>query len=237
MIPRIGIIPSEVRSQGIERTYRLNDAYAQAIQAVGGLPLILPYATKNENVLAMVDLVDGLLLTGGADVAPRHYGEDPKVGLGSIEEERDEQEIRFIHAMMKTTKPILGICRGMQIMTVALRGTLYQDLEREMPSAMGHASKANKEHRSHRVYLEPDSKLSHMVGKEPLWVNSRHHQGVKRLPQGFVASAYSNDGLIEAMEAIDHPYAIGVQWHPENLFAIDERQMMLFRSFVNATKT
>lgn len=212
----------------------LSDTYEKAIYHAGGLPVLLSISAVHVPEETAYHL-DGLLLSGGGDVNPLLYGEMPKPKLGSVNPERDEQEIALCKAMETEKKPILGICRGAQVLNVAMGGTVYQDIFSEIAfqNLMKHSQEAPRRMPSHMVELKQGSLLETVFGKRQLLVNSFHHQAVKDAAPNFSITAYANDGLPEAIEKITDAIAVGVQWHPECMFDTDEDSQKLFGWFVS----
>jgi putative glutamine amidotransferase len=212
----------------------------------GGMPVLIPCIAGASGepdhgdaalVAATVARLDGLLLTGGLDIDPEHYSEEPHRDLGDVDAAKDALELAAVSAARELRLPMLGICRGVQLLAVAFGGALYQDLESQLNGVILHRQSKDPRHASHAVHVEPGSRLAGVVGQGgALRVNSYHHQAVKRLPEGFRASAHAADGVIEAMEATDprHGFVLGVQWHPETLWRRDEPSRRLFRALVEA---
>jgi len=209
----------------------LNSAYVAAIYQAGGIPLLLPSGSK-EMAEEYLKIIDGLLLTGGGDVDPRLYGEEPKEGLGRVVRERDEFELYITRRALFLGKPILAICRGMQLLNVAAGGTLYQDIVRELGSSL-HNPGGPRHALHHRVEIQPGTLLGRWLGGQ-VGVNSMHHQAVRSLGQGLRVSATSEDGVIEAIEGTGEVFVVGVQWHPEELTNFYPEQHKLFKNFVAA---
>jgi len=216
---------------GIRRTY------IQAVLDAGGLPVLVPPAPE-EVLRAVLDRLDGLLLPGGVDIAPAEFGEQPHPKLGQVEPERDRLELPLCRWALAEGKPVLGICRGIQVMNVAAGGTLYQDIPAQYATQIVHAADTSlpRGYIAHDILSQPTSQLAVHVGGGSLHVNSWHHQAVKDLGAGFVVSARAPDGLIEGIEMPRHRFAIGVQFHPEDLYQADERIRRLFVGFVAACK-
>jgi putative glutamine amidotransferase len=222
---------------GITTCRKLED-YRQSILHVGGEPRILDSSMPIEQALAGVD---GLMLTGGNDVAPSRYGEAPHATVEEAEAGRDEFEIALIGAARRRNLPILAICRGVQVLNVACGGTLVQDIPSQIAGALTH-SLPSPQHQpfalAHEVWVDKDSLLAKLMRErlvdEALEVNSRHHQAVKEVARGFVASATAPDGVIEAIEDPKAAFCLGVQWHPENFFRTGEFRP-LFEGFVDAS--
>ena len=194
-------------------------SYIGALERAGGIPLIIPLLGE-EDLAQVAAFADGLLLGGGGDVHPSFYGEEPTEWLMGADLERDRVEIFLARKFLELGKPILGICRGVQVLNVAAGGTLFQDILRQRPGSNPHSFMPPDfppDHIAHTVTLKPDSLLASILGCSSLGVNSRHHQAVKDVAPGFEAVAWAEDGLIEAIEKADkNPFALGVQWHPEN---------------------
>ncbi len=210
--------------------------YVEAIRRAGGEPVeVIPGGEKPEHILARVD---GLMLTGGGDVDPELYGEAPNSTFQAAEAGRDQFEIELSRAAMKSGIPLLAICRGMQVLNVAMGGTLIQDVPSQVPGALEHAVPEPRFHIAHEVWISKGSTLStlladHMEDGETCHVNSRHHQSVKVAAKGFEVTATSPDGVIEAMEMPGAPFCVAVQWHPENFWRTGEFRE-LFEGLVQA---
>lgn len=207
----------------------------QAISDHGGVPIVLPNLQGDE-VESIAQLIDGLLLTGGGDIDPTLFGEEPLQGLGTITPERDNFEIAIIQKMIELNKPILGICRGSQILNIAVGGDMYQDIySQHEKSLLQHTQLAVRSHASHFVQVNDGTILRNIVQREKLKVNSFHHQAVRRMPKDFQVSALASDGVIEAFESKIHHFVMGVQWHPENMVTnMDSSSAAIFRAFTQA---
>ncbi|HVH10671.1 MAG TPA: gamma-glutamyl-gamma-aminobutyrate hydrolase family protein [Gemmatimonadales bacterium] len=193
----------------------VNVAYVRALAHVGLVPLLVPPILDPEAACAALDGVQGLVLTGGEDVEPRRYGAAPHAKLGAIDPARDAVELALIASAERRRLPILAICRGIQILNVALGGTLYQDLSSERPGPLDHAAAGGR----HALAVAPHSVVAASVGSVPGSVNSRHHQAIRDLAPALVATAWAEDGVVEAAERRERaaPWTLGVQWHPEEL--------------------
>ncbi|MFD1675659.1 gamma-glutamyl-gamma-aminobutyrate hydrolase family protein [Alicyclobacillus fodiniaquatilis] len=214
----------------------LSDDYTEGVERAGGLPVVIPFLS-DDTLAQIATRLDGLLLSGGEDVDPTTFGEEPMYGLGNVVAERDRLEIALIHLMRAQGKPVLGICRGIQMLNVALGGTLYQDLPRQWKGKIQHAQKAARNHVSHRVKIEPGSRLAACFdGEKTLKVNSFHHQAIRKLAEPLRAVAWDAENLVEAVEATSGPFMLGVQWHPENLWRTDTKTLGLFRALVEAVQ-
>ena len=232
MIPVIGI-SAEVDN---ERDVKLKNTYVHAIEASGGLPLVLPYTNDPNTMRSFVDLCDGFLFTGGDDIAPHRFGEETKDTCGEIQPFRDEYELLLFEQAIKTAKPILAICRGIQLVNVALGGTLYQDIPSEKPSQILHRQTDFGSTPVHAVRVIPDTPLSALMGKNDLRVNSLHHQAIKVLGDRLAVMAVSEDNRIEALYLPKAQYLRAFQWHPERMFDTDESSRLIFADFVGACK-
>lgn len=210
--------------------------YAASVQAAGGLPLLLPTLADPDCIEAYIDRLDGLLLSGGdADVDPARFGEDPVRELRLITPDRDEMEIELFNRAWDRDLPVLAICRGIQVVNVAAGGSLIQDIPSQVADAIGHYPRGMDMHLLyHTVALEPGSRLHRIFKKTELRVNSFHHQSVRTVAPGFRVSAHTSDGVIEAIEAPDKRFAVGIQWHPETLTARHPHFLDLFKAFMTA---
>lgn len=236
MRPLIGITCwLETATTGQERLFVPRN-YFRAVEKAGGTPVMLPFVASEEAAGAVLARLDGLLLSGGVDVDPRLYGELPLPQLGRIDPERDAAELAFIRVAMEQQLPLLAICRGIQSLAVAMGGSLYQDIPRQLPGAMKHSQEAPRWADTHGVRLVPGSHLEQLLGAGEVAVNSFHHQAVKGVPAGFVVSATADDGVIEGIECPRHPFAVGVQWHPEEFTQHSSVFDGLFRGLVDAAR-
>jgi putative glutamine amidotransferase len=218
--PTIGVTPdfAEPEARSAPARYELKVAYADAVLRAGGLPWVLPYAEEPSVVDAYLEQMAALVVTGGAfDVPPEAYGDAPREGLGAIKEGRTRFETALVKGALSRRLPVLGICGGMQLLNVVLGGTLVQDIARECPGATEHEQKHDRTQPQHPVEVKPGTLLAQALGAGQLMVNSTHHQAVRLLGKDVNASAVALDGVIEAIESSEHPFALGVQWHPELL--------------------
>lgn len=205
----------------------LLEGYFTSILKAGGIPFILPPFDDTDSLIGALDTVDGLLLTGGADINPLHLGEEPIKELHSINPQRDRQELLLARLAADRQVPMLGICRGIQVMNAAFGGSLYQDIHVQMEGkCLKHDQDLGRGYASHTVRIDHDSLLHRLFGTEVLPVNSFHHQAVKEAAPGFKVTARSSDGVIEAMESAEHKSMMGVQWHPECFILEDDPCMM-----------
>jgi len=220
---------------GRERVF-IGQDYIRAIMQAGGIPLILPILDCDESTIRQLDLVDGLLLSGGGDVDPNLYGQEPHQLLEATYLQRDLYEMTLLrHANMKKI-PVLGICRGLQIMNVSFGGDLYQDLKEHDQIALQHRQKSQLYQESHLVDVQKGSILERICQSDSIRTNSLHHQAIKNLGKGLNVSGRSRDGIIEAIEKIDHPFMLGVQWHPELMVEVSPQACALFQALINASK-
>lgn len=210
--------------------------YTRSIEEAGGIPLLLPVYRDEEDLTAALDMVDGVLISGGNDIDPILYGELDRGRCGRIIPERDRQDIAMArYVIEKTQKPMLCICRGIQVLNVAMHGSLYQDLESEGPFG-GHMRKNYPMNAvTHRVSIAPDSLLFEILGKTHLGVNSFHHQSVKSVGSGLRVTAKSEDGVVEAVELEGGRFVLGLQWHPEKMYDSEE-QKKIFAAFLERAR-
>ncbi|MCS7175291.1 gamma-glutamyl-gamma-aminobutyrate hydrolase family protein [Pseudothermotoga sp.] len=212
---------------------RLNMNYYQALEKAGVLPILIPILQHPENLFQLAEILDGILFSGGVDIDPHHYGEEPRMGLGQITPDRDEIEIELCKIFFEKKKPIFGICRGVQLINVALGGTLHQDVKSELKDVLKHYQEAPAYAPTHTVFIERDSLVFSIVGSEKLLVNSFHHQAIKMVSPFLKVVARASDGVIEAVESFDQDhFVLGVQWHPERMFEKHIEHFKLFDRFV-----
>jgi putative glutamine amidotransferase len=216
----------------------VNANYVRAVLAAGGLPIIFVPDLSREQTVELFGECDGLLLTGGEDVDPCHYGATPHPKLGSVDPRRDANELALVAEARARDLPILGICRGIQLCNVAFGGTLVQDLASQHPSEINHDSPTTRDVRSHPVTITEHSRLAEILGVTSLDANSFHHQAVDHLGAGLVATAVAPDGVIEGLESADsHDWIVAVQWHPEELaLQPDSADLKLFAALIAAAR-
>lgn len=211
--------------------------YINAVMVSGGTPLVMPNVEGEENIDAYVKLADGILFSGGEDVHPRYFNEDIKVGNLTICERRDSFEMQLAAKALPSDMPLLGICRGMQLLNIAAGGNIYQDIGAQYETSLRHSNpESSKTDIIHKVQLAEGTRLSRLYGSGPKGVNSFHHQAVKDVAPGFRVSAFSEDGLVEAYEQAVGRFLVGVQWHPEMLFEKYPEELKLFKSFIESAK-
>lgn len=213
----------------------LSRKYTDAIIRAGGIPLILPANVAGERLLELFPTLDGILFSGGDDINPELYGEEQIPETQNILNERDKLEFSLLDFCLEKKKPVFGICRGFQLINVALGGSLYQHILTQYPPAIQHDRHDDlRDMRHHSVTVKPGSLLSKLTHLPAFKVNTLHHQGIRGLSQKLIMNATcSEDGLIESFELNDHPFFLAVQWHPEEIMEFPEQQF-LFKAFVEA---
>ncbi|MDR0954792.1 MAG: membrane dipeptidase [Rikenellaceae bacterium] len=217
-----------------EGTSRLHEAYIRSVLEAGGIPLLIPATDDAEALREAVERVDGVILTGGGDVDGHYFGEETLPGI-ETDPLRDRYDFLLLRVAADRQLPVLGICRGAQVMNIAYGGTIYQDIPSQYPTPpLDHRVLHPREKPAHPVTLAPDSDLARIFGRSTVEVNSRHHQAIREVAEGFRVTATAPDGVIEAIEGLPHRPMWGVQWHPENLAAEggDEAMKALFRFFI-----
>lgn len=238
MAPLIGVTSNFVPAEdGKFGTISVGESYIQAVIKAGGLPVVIPVGLSEQETKALFDRLDGLLLTGGADVDPARFGGLPHPRVYGIDPRRDAMEIQLAQMSAQRGKPFLGICRGIQVINVALGGTLYTDIADHKQNALRHDWFPNvpRDYLAHSVSLDESSRLAQILGGPACEVNSLHHQGLLEVAPGLNAVAFSPDALVEAVELPDHPFGLGVQWHPEWLQEhLPQRQ--LFQALIQAAE-
>ncbi len=240
----IGITASLKEDEGsvarrpLGRFVRADLDYIEGVAEAGGVPVVLPSVLGLRAAEALLDGLDGLLLSGGTDLEPGYYGEQPVPGLGPTVPERDAFEMTLLKLALRRGIPIFGICRGMQILNVALGGTLYQDLPSQHGGVLQHCREAPKWQPVHEVQVRRGSWLGEVTGCRSVEVNSYHHQGIKYIGKGLRASAVSPDRVIEAIEWRDlsERWLVGVQWHPEGMRDTSPEHRNLFEAHVRAAE-
>lgn len=214
----------------------ISEPYIEALRKYGAIPLLIPGNLSQEEVRSLMSRLDAVLLTGGADVEPSVYGEERQPYCGDSDRRRDECEISIARAAVESDVPLLAICRGIQVLNVALGGNLYQDVVNEYDGRISHRAGRGVK-LAHRVRVQPESLLCRCLNEQQLEVNSRHHQAVKRIAPSLQAVAWAEDELVEAVESPSKRFIIGVQWHPEDLIGEVEHAVALFRCFVEAARS
>ena len=216
----------------------LLEGYYRSVLEAGGTPVIIPAFEDTDAMVSLLDHIDALVLSGGGDINPLYLGEEPIRELSSINPVRDSQELLLVRLAANRQIPILGICRGIQVMTAALGGKLYQDIYKEAGATLKHSQDTERHTATHSVRIASSSKLAAIFGRTNLHVNSFHHQAVKEAAPGFAVTAVSPDGLIEGVESTQHKSIIGVQWHPECMILGGDRSMIpLFEWIVGEARS
>ena len=215
-----------------------NEDYSRSVQEAGATPILLPITKDYAVAKAQVQLIDALLLSGGQDVMPHAYGEEPLTVSGVNSIERDIYEVLLIQAALELDKPIMGICRGSQILNVYFGGTLYQDNSLKEGANIKHVQEANPSLATHTITIDETSFLFEAVGEKTLLVNSFHHQSIKDIAPNLKAVAYAQDGIVEAIEATDpKTFIFAVQWHPEMLSKNNVAAQKIFSHFIQKVET
>jgi putative glutamine amidotransferase len=234
--PLIGVTTSITIGTHPERAY-VNSAYLNAVQRAGGIPVALPPQLSATSLAELARTVDGLLLTGGGDIDPARFGERRHPTLYDVSSARDTVEIDAVKAMIERGRPVLAVCRGIQVLNVALGGTLYQDVGSDPGTQVAHSQSEPRDQVTHKVRVTPGSLLARTLGVEEIEVNSMHHQAVKAPGPGLVAVAWAPDELVEGVELADPArFVVGVQWHPEELVGHSEPACRLFAGLVSAAR-
>jgi len=235
-IPLIGVSTSITVGTAPERAY-VNSTYLHAIQQAGGVPVPLPPQLSPRALDVIVRELHGLLLTGGGDIDPARFGEAPHSTLYDVAPSRDALETAAVRMALDRPLPVLAICRGIQILNVALGGTLHQDLATDPGTELRHSQEAPRDQPSHKVTVLPGSRLAKVLGADEVEVNSMHHQAVKALGQGLIPVAWAPDQIIEGVE-LDDPerFVLAVQWHPEEMVSHFDAARRLFSALVDAAR-
>ncbi|MBC3797814.1 gamma-glutamyl-gamma-aminobutyrate hydrolase family protein [Acetobacterium tundrae] len=233
--PIIGVLP---QYNAIEKKIYIAPPYMNSIIAGGGLPVVLPFVKNKKDIKTLTKEFDGFLFTGGQDINPSLYGQPLCNCSDEISPRRDELELNLFNAIIKENKPIFGICRGMQLINVALGGTLKQDIlgVKKIGMTLQHFQKTPFDIPVHEINIEKNTLLYQILEKDKILVNSVHHQGIGNLADGLLSTATSVDNLVEAIEIKDLDFGIAVQWHPEQLLKTDSNARKLFTAFVNAAQ-
>jgi len=236
MQPVIGITTFKGKNPDGLPIVILIEAYVYAILKAGGVPVLIPSMLAEGGWDTLYKRLDGILFTGGGDIATEHYNGEKHARVTGIDSQRDIVEFSLLRAVVDDGKPFLGICRGIQVVNVGLGGTLYEHLGEQFRSEIDHTYPSNmRTHLVHEVRIEEGSRIADVVGEPILKVNSLHHQGVRDIAPALHATGFAPDGLVEVVELPDHPFGLAVQWHPEWL--TDQRATAnLFKAFVDAAR-
>lgn len=234
MKPVIGITTFDEKVQGY---HTINNNYMNAVFAAGGIPISIPTVNNEEDYGAYINLIDGIIFSGGIDISPFNYGENPLKEIKRISNIRDEYEFGLLDRAYKQKLPILGICRGLQLINVYLGGSLYQDIDRQLPGSLGHKPDfLTIEEEYHSINLRKGTRFYEIFNKDKIFVNSFHHQGIKKLGENLQVSGVADDGLVEVIEAADDRFMVGVQFHPEALVKRKPIFLKIFEEFILAAR-
>jgi putative glutamine amidotransferase len=244
--PIIGVTTQTLQSidgipAGLPQSDVMNQRYYITIALAGGAPVLIPLLDDEPEALeGAYEACDGILIPGGVDMDPANFAEEPHERLGRTDPARDRVEMQVTRWAVRDRKPLLGLCRGLQVINVTLGGTLHQDLEAQYPDAIRHdyfpTHGFERSHLAHDVDLRRGSRLRRLMELDRIRVNSMHHQGIKALATTLTASAVAPDGLIEGVESVDDHFLVGVQWHPEVFEMTDPHTRHLFRAFIEAAR-
>jgi putative glutamine amidotransferase len=237
--PLIGITTSNYHITGRSWGYNIAPTgYIRAVAEAGGLPVLIPVAVDPDTLHEIYASLDGILVSGGADIDPQRYGAERNPATQQSDPERDSAEITLTRWAVDDDHPLLGICRGNQVLNVALGGTLIQDIPSLGNSPLRHDIDSGQPggHHVHEVDLDANSRLAGILGAVRLPVNSMHHQAVDRVAPGLHVTACAPDGVVEALEMPDKHFVLSVQWHPEEMVRVDDAMKPLFRAFVEAAR-
>ena len=233
----IGITASTLAIKNAKRTF-VNQNDILAITQAGGIPVLIPTDGAG-NYKKYLEICDGFYFPGGPDVSPLLFETEPAPDLGYTEPSRDQLESALIKAAIQAKKPLLGVCRGLQIINVALGGNLYQDLSKEFPKTdklIQHAQVPQLYELSHHVYLKPRTRISSLFDTPNLLVNSHHHQAVRQVGKGLQVVATASDGVVEGIESVSSDLVLAVQWHPEYLYQKHPKMKILFKDLIDRSE-
>lgn len=239
--PAIGITTQTLEEipDELPRCWIMSQRYVKTLIASGAIPWIVPLLDDQDTLRSIYDRLDGVFFPGGVDIDPDSYNEQRSEACGRVDPDRDKTELMLAKWAMEDQKPILAVCRGAQLLSVAAGGTLYQDIGSEYPDAIKHDYFPKKgvhtrQDLVHPVDVVPNTRLSRLLGSGSVLVNSMHHQGIKKLAPLLAPNAFAPDGLIEGVESTDENFVVGVQWHPEDLADLDPNMRRLFDAFIEA---
>jgi putative glutamine amidotransferase len=232
--PLIGLTTTRMPTPSGRPAFGINEPYVKSVVNASGLPLLIPLDISDDDLDLLLPRLDGVLFTGGYDIDPQQYGAQPHPKVKGVDADRDRVEIHLVHTMIQSGKPFFGICRGCQIINIALGGTLYEDLPDQLPGEVHHDNHDHpRNFLAHSVDIQSGSILAQILASNHIQVNSLHHQGVRNLAPVLQATAIALDGLIEAFELPGHSFGLAVQWHPEEL-PEHEDMRILFQAFIQA---
>ncbi|MCM3742434.1 gamma-glutamyl-gamma-aminobutyrate hydrolase family protein [Oceanobacillus luteolus] len=237
MKPLIGVSPALEMDN---KSYYVTKNNLLAIEKAGGIPVVLPYLSDSKTIAEVVEKIDGLYLTGGDDIDPIYFNEEPHPKLGTFQPERDAFEIEIIQKMLEKDKPILGVCKGAQMLNLATGGDMYQDIHSQIEGELvQHSQKAANYVPVHDVELTEGSLIHRLAGRKVIRVNSFHHQANRKPGKDLIISGLAKDGVVEVVESEVHQFALGLQWHPEHMSARsdDEVSNKIYSGFVAACRS
>jgi putative glutamine amidotransferase len=236
MQPVIGITTFEGKNPDGLPSVMLLHAYVYAILEAGGVPVLIPSMLSGDGLDVLYNRLDGVIFSGGGDIAPEHFNGEENPRINGVEPLRDAVELSLLRAVVDDGKPFLGICRGIQIVNAGLGGTLYEHLGEQFQRGIDHTYPTTmRTHLVHEVKIEEGTRIADVVGEPVLRVNSLHHQGLREIAPGLHVTGYAPDGLVEAVELPDHPFGLAVQWHPEWL-TDQQPTRNLFKAFVDSAR-
>jgi putative glutamine amidotransferase len=234
MKPLIGITTNQSQNVYAQPTIMLMQSYVNAVIQAGGVPVLIPSLISEDGWDSVYSRLDAILFSGGGDISLEHFSGEPHPRIDDVDLLRDSLELKFVTAAAKDGKPFLGICRGCQVVNVALGGSLYTHIHDQLPNALDHDYPGNRRTiLVHEVKIEEGTRIAEIYGEPIIKVNSLHHQGLKDIAPSLHVAGHSPDGLVEAIELPDHPFGLAVQWHPEWL-TDQESTRNLFRKFIEA---
>lgn len=231
MKPIIGVTPQyDIEKDRI----KIEPSYFEAIQKAGGIPILLPLHNDTKDLQDLLKCIDGIVFSGGPDVNPFYFNEEAIPECRVIVQERDRMELDLLPLVMQLKIPVLAICRGIQVVNIALGGDIYQDITAQTNTVtrIMHDQKAKRSTTVHKVQIAKDTLLERILDKGEIFVNSFHHQVVRKLGKDLIVAATSSDGLIEAVTMENYPFFLGVQWHPEDLYEVDKNAQKIFHEFI-----
>ena len=215
-----------------------NQSYSKSVEAAGGIPILIPHIEDEDSLRCIYEMLDGILLPGGLDIHPKYYNQVPHPALDPVDVGLDYVETTILPWALEDDMPVLGICRGEQVLNVVMGGTLIQDIYSEYATTLDHRESFKRKIRdflAHDIAVEPGTRLHDLVGADRVWVNTSHHQAIDRVAPGLVATAWAPDGIVEAVESKDRRFVMAVQCHPEELWRKHQWARKLFKSFVDAS--
>jgi putative glutamine amidotransferase len=227
-----------IRAETGRPIYATNRTYVHAVESAGGLPILIPMINDLTILTALLARMDGLLLPGGSDVHPSRYGEEVHPLTEEADLQLDEFQITLANLAFQQDMPVLGICRGMQLINIIFGGTLYQDIDDQYPNSIGHSHRhLPRTHLAHQIIVEPGSRMETILGVQEVVVNSLHHQAVKDPGKGVRITGRAPDGIAELLEVSGYRFVMAAQCHPEEIYAVEPAFKRLFSAFVQASSS